>query len=66
MATKKDTFKDAFEELEAIVQKFESGDLDLDESLQQFERGLELAEICKKRLALVENKVQEIKLKFKE
>ncbi|MEK7103194.1 MAG: exodeoxyribonuclease VII small subunit [Patescibacteria group bacterium] len=66
MATKKDTFKDAFEELETIVQRFESGDLDLDESLKQFERGLELAEYCKKQLAVVENKVKEIKGKFKD
>lgn len=64
MATKKDTFKDAMEELEGIVQQFESGNLDLDESLKKFERGLELAEQCKKQLAVVENKIKEIKGKF--
>ena len=64
MATKKDTFKDALEELEDIVQQFEGGNLDLDESLKKFERGLELAEQCKKQLAVVENKIKEIKGKF--
>ncbi|MDP2656666.1 MAG: exodeoxyribonuclease VII small subunit [bacterium] len=66
MATKKDTFKDAMEELEGIVKQFESGNLDLDESLKKFERGLELAEQCKKQLAVVENKIKEIKGKFSE
>ncbi|MBI4599660.1 exodeoxyribonuclease VII small subunit [Candidatus Uhrbacteria bacterium] len=63
--TKKDqSFQEAFDELEKIVKKFEEGKLDLDESISLYERGLELAAVCKKRLAAVENRVQEIKKKF--
>lgn len=56
----------AFAELEKIVDKFENGDVDLDEGLAQFERGLELAQHCKVRLKEVENKVVQIKRKFEE
>ena len=61
---KEESFQQSFEELEKIVHEFEKGDLDLDESLGKFERGLELAENCKKRLQEVENRVIEIKKKF--
>ncbi len=62
---KKDaSFASAFQELEDIVKKFEDGKLDLDESLEYFERGLELASVCKKHLAHIENKVIDIKKKF--
>ncbi len=63
-AEKEESFQQSFEELEKIVHEFEQGDLDLDESLKKFERGLELAESCKKRLQDVENRVIEIKKKF--
>jgi exodeoxyribonuclease VII small subunit len=59
-------FEKSFEELEAIVEKFESGTISLDESLQQFERGLELASQLKQRLNDVESKITEIKQKFEE
>ena len=57
-------FEKSFTELEAIVEKFESGSINLDESLQKFERGLELAAQLKARLHDVENKIIEIKQKF--
>ncbi len=57
-------FSAAFAELEAITEWFETGDVDLDEGLKKFERGLELAQICKAKLADVENKVIELKQKF--
>ena len=63
---KKLKFADAFSELEKIVDKFEQGEVDLDEGLQKFERGLELAKICKERLKEVENKVVQIKKRFEE
>ena len=53
-----------FEELEAIVAQFEKGGIDLDKSLELFERGLALAASCKERLKEVENKVVDIKKKF--
>ncbi len=57
-------FSTAFEELEKITEWFEQGDVDLDEGLKKFERGLELAKACKEKLSEVENKVKEIKKKF--
>lgn len=57
-------FNKAFAELEKITQELESEDVDIEESLKKFERGLELAKKCKARLAEVENKVVEIKKKF--
>ncbi len=62
--TKKPTFAEAFAELETITEWFETGDIDLDEGLKKFERGLELAQLCKAKLAEVEVKVVELKKKF--
>jgi exodeoxyribonuclease VII small subunit len=61
---KKANFAEAFKELEEIVQWFESTEVDLEEGLKKFERGLELAKKCRSRLADVENKVARIKEKF--
>ncbi len=59
-------FDAAYKELEDIIGWFEKGEVDLDEGLRKFERGLELARLCKNRLKEVENKVTEIKAKFDE
>ena len=61
---KKTNFAEAFKELEGIVQWFEASEVDLEEGLKKFERGLELAKKCRGRLAEVENKVTQIKEKF--
>jgi exodeoxyribonuclease VII small subunit len=61
---KKANFAEAFKELEEIVRWFESSEVDLEEGLKKFERGLELAKKCRTRLADVENKVTQIKEKF--
>jgi len=57
-------FGKAYKELEDIIEWFEREDVDLDEGLRKFERGLELAKACKTRLNDVENKVSQIKAKF--
>ena len=59
-------FSESFAELEKIAQWFEHEEIDLEEGLKKFERGLELAAALKKRLAEVENKVKEIKARFGE
>lgn len=67
MATKAKSdpdFASLMKELEAIVAWFEQDEVDLDESIAKFERGMELAEALKKRLAEVENRVQAIQAKF--
>jgi len=67
MSTKKQEktdFASAFKELEGIVEWFEDAEVDLEEGLTRFERGLELADQCRRRLKEVENKVTKIKAKF--
>ena len=51
-------FETALAELEALVEKMEQGDLSLDESLQQFERGVQLTRSCQRALKEAEQKVQ--------
>ena len=57
-------FSKELKELEAIVEWFESDEVDLNAALPKFERGMELAARLKKHLATVENKVEVIKKKF--
>jgi exodeoxyribonuclease VII small subunit len=45
-------------ELEQIVDRLERGDLSLDESLQQFERGVQLTKSCQTALKQAEHKVE--------
>jgi exodeoxyribonuclease VII small subunit len=56
--TKTPDFETALAELEALVEKMEQGDLTLDESLQQFERGVQLTRSCQQALKTAEQKVQ--------
>ena len=51
-------FERSLAELEAIVDKLEAGDLSLDESLQQFERGVQLTRVCQTALKQAEHKVE--------
>ena len=51
-------FEDALKELEALVARLEHGELPLEESLQSFERGIELTRTCQTALQEAEQKVQ--------
>ncbi len=51
-------FEAALAELEAIVQRLEQGDLSLEESLRQFERGVVLTRGCQKALRQAEQKIR--------
>jgi len=53
----KKSFEEAVSELEDIVEKLEKGDLTLDESIEFFQRGVELSKYCSKRLDEVEKKI---------
>ncbi|MBP9748586.1 exodeoxyribonuclease VII small subunit [Patescibacteria group bacterium] len=63
-AEKKMHFGDAFAELEKITEWFEKEEMDLEEGLEKFERGLALAAKLKARLSEVENRIEEIKVQF--
>lgn len=54
----------AFTELEQIVQQFERDEIDLEQSLPKFKRGLELAKFLKTRLNKLENEIKTIKAEF--
>lgn len=51
-------FEKAFQNLEKIVQRLESEELPLDESLQLFEEGIRLSRFCHQRLEEVEKKIE--------
>jgi exodeoxyribonuclease VII small subunit len=51
-------FEKSLAELELIVTRMEAGELSLDESLQQFERGIALARTCQQALQTAEQKVE--------
>lgn len=53
-------FEDAIEELEAIVEELEEGDLPLEEAMDRFERGLGLVTACRGKLEQAELKVEEL------
>lgn len=51
-------FEAALEELEALVERLEQGDLPLEESLRSFERGVSLTRQCQGALAEAQQKVE--------
>jgi len=51
-------FEAALGELEALVERMESGELTLDASLGAFERGIHLTRACQRALAVAEQRVR--------
>ena len=51
-------FEKSLKELEALVAKMEQGNLSLEESLQHFERGIQLTRTCQQSLKDAEQKVE--------
>ena|SRR6266568_9517350 len=64
MSTKTFEFEKALKELEEITAWFESADVDLDQGLAKFERGMELSTDLKEHLLGIENRVEKIKQRF--
>ena len=52
------TFEQSMLELETLVTKMEQGDLPLEDALQSFERGIQLARHSQQKLKDAEQKVQ--------
>lgn len=50
-------FEETMKELEEIVQRLETGDLNLDESIKEFEKGMELSKSASKYLEDAEKKI---------
>jgi exodeoxyribonuclease VII small subunit len=53
-------FEKSLAELEALVERMESGELTLEESMKQFERGIQLTRACQQQLKQAELKVQQL------
>lgn len=51
-------FEKALQELEHLVERMEQGELSLEQSLADFERGIELTRACQNSLQQAEQKVQ--------
>ena len=51
-------FEAAIAELETIVKKLEDGDLALEQSLQLYERGVQLSRFCHSRLEEAEHRIE--------
>ncbi len=52
------SFETALAELEQIVTRLESGDLPLEEALNEFERGVQMARLGQSKLQQAEQRVQ--------
>ena len=51
-------FESAMAELEMLVQRMESGELSLEDSLREFERGVQLTRLCQEQLKSAEQRVR--------
>ncbi len=52
------SFEEALGELKVIIEKLESGNLSLEESLTLFEKGTQLTTFCHKKLNEVQKKIE--------
>jgi exodeoxyribonuclease VII small subunit len=55
------TFEEAQKELERIVQQLESGQADLDDAIELWERGEELHRLCLEKLDSAQGKIETLK-----
>lgn len=51
-------FEQALKELETLVERMEKGEVSLEDSLKDFERGVELTRACQQALQEAEQRVQ--------
>jgi exodeoxyribonuclease VII small subunit len=58
--SKDPTYNEAIEEIEEILQKIESGELDVDELTDKVKRVAYLLDTCKKKLKTTESEIQKV------
>ena len=56
------TFEQAITDLKAIVEKIEAGQIPLQDSIQQYEKGMALIKHCRKILNQAEKRIEKISL----
>lgn len=54
------TYEQAYNQLETIVSRLESGDVSLDESVSLYQQGMELAKFCSTQLAQIEHQISQL------
>ncbi|HNX24187.1 MAG TPA: exodeoxyribonuclease VII small subunit [Spirochaetota bacterium] len=54
----KTSFEDALQDLEDVANKLEGGELGLDDSIKEFEKGIKLARYCQQKLEEAERKIE--------
>lgn len=52
------SFEDAMEELENIVKTLQNGELTLEQSMDQFKKGISLANVCNEKLKNAEESIK--------
>ena len=58
MKKKKINLKETFQELEEILHKLESSNIDIDEMVKLYEHGMKLTEECKNKIEDAEQKIK--------
>ena len=56
--SKPPSFETCLDQLEKVVKELEGGDLQLERSLELFEKGIALSEICRKQLEEAETRIE--------
>ena len=59
---KNNNFEANLKKLEVIVDKLESGDIGLEESVKLYEEGMRIKKICDKKLKDIEMQIKKIKI----
>lgn len=60
MTQNKTSYKEAFRQLQEIMQKIESGELDVDELTSNVKKASELIKLCKSKLYDTEEEIEKI------
>ena len=53
-------FEDSLKSLEEIVKKLETGDVSLDDAINEFNKAMELAKICDEKLKTAEDAITKL------
>ena len=59
---KENSFETNLQKLEIIVEKLESGEIGLEESVQLYEEGMKIKKICDKKLKDIEMQIKKIRI----
>ena len=60
MAEKKLTFEEALQKLETIVRELETGQIKLDDAVEEYEKAIALKKFCEEKLKSAELKIEKI------